>query len=141
MKLENYLLVLSTTSLEDQGRFQQCGKWSRLLQCTQYKKGINNDPNSYRPVSVTSCECNVIEFIVRDQIMLHLEENYMISGQQHGLRRGRSCYTQMLEVINDWSHSGDKGNLLNFIYLDNSKAFDSVLHHRLLEKYGKRIKS
>ena len=42
-----------------------------------------------------------------------------------------------MEVMNDWSHSGDRGYLLDFIYLDYRKAFVSVMHHRLLEKLSK----
>ena len=69
--------------------------------------------------------------------MSHLTENNMLSDQQHGFRRGRSCCTQLLEVINDWSESGDRGHPLDVIYLDYKKAFDSVPHHRLLEKLSK----
>ena len=102
-----------------------------------YKKGKKNDPNNYRPVSLTSCVCKILETIVTDQIMLHLTENNMLSDQQHGFRRGRSCCTQLLQVIGDWSESGDRGHPLDVIYLDCKKAFDSVPHHRLLEKLSK----
>ena len=102
-----------------------------------HKKGRKNDPNNYRPVSLTSCMYKILETIVTDQIMSHLKENNMLSDQQHGFSRGRSCCTRLLEVINDWSESSDRGHPLEAIYLDYRKAFESVPHHRLLEKLSK----
>ena len=54
--------------------------------------------------------------------------------EQHGFRSGRSCCTQLLEVINDWSQAIDDGDTVDTVYLDYRKAFDSVPHLRLLSK-------
>ena len=65
----------------------------------------------------------------------------MIDKDQHGFRDGRSCTTQLLEVMEIWTGWYDKGLSWDAIYTDFSKAFDSVPHERLLNKlhaYGIR---
>ena len=46
----------------------------------------------------------------------------------------RSCNTQLIHALDDWASSLDKGCTTDVIYFDFSKAFDSVLHVRLLSK-------
>ena len=73
--------------------------------------------------------------------MEHLNRNNLFSECQHGFRSGKSCTTQLLEVLEDWSEALEKGETIDVIYLDFSKAFDKVSHTRLihkLEKYGVR---
>ena len=53
---------------------------------------------------------------------------------QHGFGRGRSCVTQLLTFLHDLGASLDAGNEIDVIYLDFSKAFDSVPHGKLLHK-------
>ena len=53
---------------------------------------------------------------------------------QHGFRKGKSCITQLLEVMDDFSNYIDNGQDFDVIYLDFKKAFDSVPHERLLIK-------
>ena len=68
-----------------------------------YKKGKKADPNNYRPVSLTSAVCKMMERLVRDELENHLEKQGLLSPSQHGFRKGRSCCTQLLEVIHDWA--------------------------------------
>ena len=61
--------------------------------------------------------------------------------EQHGFRSGRSCETQLLNTINDFSKNLDMGRQTDVVLLDFSKAFDRVPHHRLcykLSRYGIR---
>ena len=63
----------------------------------------------------------------------------MLSDEQFGFSKGRSCVTQLLVTINDWLDSLDGGDPVDAIYLDLRKAFDTVSHRRLilkLSKYG-----
>ena len=104
-----------------------------------HKKGTKTDPNNYRPVSLTSSVCKILETIIRDSLPLHLEKNNLYSPAQYGFRSGRSCCTQLLEVVNDWSSAIDSFKPVDVVYLDYRKAFDSVPHQRLLvklEAYG-----
>ena len=99
-----------------------------------FKKGLKSDPNNYRPVSLTSTIGKLLETLVRNAIQDHLVCNKLMCDEQHGFRSGRSCCTQLLEVINDWSQAIDDGDTVDTVYLDYRKAFDSVPHLRLLSK-------
>ncbi|KAK3107559.1 hypothetical protein FSP39_017306 [Pinctada imbricata] len=75
-----------------------------------------------------------MEKFIRDAIMSHMENNNLFTTHQHGFRKKRSCVTQLIEVIEDWTRELDKGNNIDSIYLDFQKAFDKVPHKRLTEK-------
>jgi len=58
--------------------------------------------------------------------MKHLGRHDILSDQQHGFRKNRSCETQLILTVNDLARSVDILNQINTILLDFSKAFDSV---------------
>ena len=106
-----------------------------------YKKGDRQRPASYRPVSLTAVPSKVLESIVRDNLLNHLSESGLLNDAQHGFLPKRSCTSQLLEVMEDWSGAIEDGEPVDVAYLDFAKAFDSVPHKRLLGKlhaYGIR---
>ena len=108
-----------------------------------YKKGSRQNPESYRPVSLTSVPSKVLESLVRDGILQHMSESGLLHPAQHGFLPRRSCATQLIEVLEDWTRALDAREPVDVAYLDFSKAFDSVPHQRLLHKleaYGIRGK-
>ena len=109
-------------------------QWKEAHVVALFKKGIKRDANNYRPVSFTSICGKFLEKIVRDNIVKTLESQGVIHKDQHGFRGGRSCCTQLLEVIEVWTRWFDLGLPWDAIYTDFSKAFDSVPHQRLLNK-------
>ena len=73
--------------------------------------------------------------------MQHLENNNILHDLQHGFRRGRSCESQLLLLIHELMHNHDSNIQSEIILIDFAKAFDKVLHKRLLYKlqwYGIR---
>jgi hypothetical protein len=64
-----------------------------------YKKGAKADPGNYRPVSLTSVSCKILESIVKDTMMDHLLRKNLLSPSQHGFVPGRSCCTNLLEFL------------------------------------------
>ena len=66
-----------------------------------YKKGDKQEPANYRPVSLTSVMCKVLEHIIYSQIMSHYNKHNFLSEYQHGFRRGYSCETQLLATVED----------------------------------------
>ena len=60
--------------------------------------------------------------------------NDLLSDEQHGFVPGRDCMTQLLLCMEDWTEKMDKNDSFDIIYTDISKAFDSVVHERLLLK-------
>ena len=99
-----------------------------------FKKGEKSNPGNYRPISLTSIVCKLMESIIRDEIMKHLTENELLSTCQHGFVPKRSCVTNLLETLDNWTESLDSGKPVDAVYLDFAKAFDSVPHQRLLTK-------
>ena len=53
---------------------------------------------------------------------------------QHGFVPGRSCSTQLLTVLDDWTSALEDGDNLDALYMDFAKAFDTVPYQRLLVK-------
>ena len=73
-----------------------------------FKKGRKDSPGNYRPVSLTSILCKVFERFVRDALCKHLLDNDLLSKDQFGFCKGRSCISQLLVTINEWLSSLDK---------------------------------
>ncbi|XP_076053668.1 uncharacterized protein LOC143032672 [Oratosquilla oratoria] len=74
-------------------------------------------------------------------IVLHLENNNLISDSQHGFRQGRSTLTNLLTYTEYLSSALDQQVPVDVVYLDCKRAFDTVPHERLLTKleaYGIR---
>ena len=90
--------------------------------------------DNYRPVSLTCVVCKVMEKLVRKALMDHLEENDIVTREQHGFVSGRSCIAHLLEVMDSWTEVVNEGGSVDVIYTDFQKAFDSVPHHRLMRK-------
>ena len=62
-----------------------------------------------------------------------MEANNLFSTDQHGFIAGRSCSTQLLEVMEELTDALDSNEDTDIIYLDFRKAFDKVPHQRLLK--------
>ena len=73
--------------------------------------------------------------------MKHLEHHRILSDQQHGFRKRRSCESQLILTIQDLAQGLEERKQIDAVSLDFSKAFDKVPHQRLLLKlnhYGIR---
>ena len=66
-----------------------------------FKKGSREDPGNYRLVSLTAVCCKLMESIIKENIVAHLERNQLISKTQHGFVKGRSCITSLVEFMNN----------------------------------------
>ena len=66
--------------------------------------------------------------------MQYLTDNAIVTHYQHGFVPKKSCFTNLLKTLEAWTDEVDSGYDVDVIYLDYSKAFDSVPHFRLIEK-------
>lgn len=111
------------------------GRVPQLWQCANvtplFKKGDKLNPSNYRPVSLTSVVCKVMESIIRDSIMQHLLANKLIISEQHGFVPKKSCCTNLLETMDLITQAIEDGYPIDIIFLDFAKAFDTVAHTRL----------
>ena len=99
-----------------------------------YKKGSRSIAENYRPISLTSIICKLLESIIHDSIVAHLREQNLINTSQHGFTQHRSCLTNLLHYLETLTSLLDAGHNVDVFYLDLSKAFDRVPHQRLLAK-------
>jgi hypothetical protein len=109
-------------------------QWRLADVCPIFKKGSRVDKANYRPVSLTSIPCKLMESVIRDVIMGHMVENGLISRDQHGFVPRKSCTTNLLECLDFITAELAKGGVVYSVYLDFWKAFDTVPHARLLVK-------
>ena len=108
--------------------------WKKAQICAIHKKGPKTLCNNYRPVSLTSVVCKVMESIIRDHVMSHMLTNKIISTSQYGFIHKRSAVLQLLQILDEWTMTMDQGKCIETVYLDFQKAFDTVPHRRMMVK-------
>ena len=114
-------------------------EWRSAVVTPLFKKGLPTQCSNYRPVSLTSVVSKVMERIIVAQLTEYLRQHNIISKQQHGFFSRRSTVTNLLETLNDWSVALRDNRKISTVYIDYSKAFDTVSHTKLfqkLEAYG-----
>jgi hypothetical protein len=99
-----------------------------------HKKNDLDTVSNFRPISILPAIAKVYEKIVNDQLLKYLESSNLLNNSQHGFRPGRSVTSAALSFIESIIESVDKGEYTIGIFMDLSKAFDSVNHNLLLQK-------
>ena len=99
-----------------------------------FKKGDRTIPSNYRPISLTSICCKLLEHIIYSNIMDHLDQHSVLSDKQHGFCSKHSTETQLILTTHDLCKSLNNKSQVDMIIMDFSKAFDTVPHNRLLNK-------
>jgi len=99
-----------------------------------FKKGDKNNAENYRPISITSTICRVLERIILNSLLIHLEENNIISESQFGFLKKRSTTTQLIFTFSHWYRAVLESKNVDCAYIDLKHAFDSVPIRFLLYK-------
>ena len=108
--------------------------WRKANVTPVFKKGKKEDPGNYRPISLTSIPGKVMEQLILDVIKKQVEEKKVIRSSQHGFIKGKSCLTNLIAFYNGMTGWVDEARAVDVVYLDFSKAFDTVYHNILLGK-------
>ena len=116
----------------DEGKVPQ--QWKEANIVPIHKGGSKAVMGNFRPVALTSAICKVFEKIICVAILHFLTTNNLISPQQHGFVKGRSCQTNIMLCMERWTRMLDDGSSIDVAYFDYSKAFDKVSHRLLLLK-------
>jgi retron-type reverse transcriptase len=106
-----------------------------------YKANEANIFTNYRPISVLTCFSKLLEKLMYKRLIKFVDKNKILSNQQYGFRKGRSTEFAIIEVIDKITKAIDQGKYTIGIFLDLSKAFDTINHEILIKKleyYGMR---
>ena len=99
-----------------------------------FKKGDRCDPNNYRPITVLPTLSKILEKAVHNQLYYFLNDNKIITSKQLGFRPKLSTNTALTHFTDNVLLNMDSGRLTGAVFLDLSKAFDTVDHNLLLHK-------
>ena len=99
-----------------------------------HKKGDATVFNNYRPISLLPAISKVLEKIIYDQLSCYLNDSKLLFNNQYGFRSMHSTEFAALELIDRIITQMDKDELPINIYLDLSKAFDTIDHSILINK-------
>ncbi|XP_065674085.1 uncharacterized protein LOC136091029 [Hydra vulgaris] len=108
--------------------------WKKSIVSPIFKKGSRLKASNYRPVSLTSIPCKIMESILQKRIMEHCVANGLISPNQHGFVHRKGCVSNLLETRDIMTEATHCRHAVDVIYTDFAKAFDKVPHKRLLHK-------
>ncbi|CAB4033092.1 Hypothetical predicted protein, partial [Paramuricea clavata] len=96
------------------------------------KKAPAEKVENYRAISLLSLVSKLLERCILNKIIDHIASN--LSNLQFGFLKGRSTTSQLLSVYHKIQEAMDAGIQTDMVFLDFSKAFDSVNHHKLIFK-------
>jgi hypothetical protein len=108
-------------------------EWKEANVTPLFKKS-RMERSNYRPVSLTSTICKILESIIRDSVMKYLQLNKLIVSSQHGFVQNKACVTNLLETLDIITNAVNKGHSVDLILLDFAKAFHKVSHAKLIQK-------
>ena len=77
--------------------------WKEANVVPLFKKGDKSKAENYRPISLTSISCKLLEHVVHSNIINFLEKFEVLDDAQHGFQKSRSCISQLTITINDFA--------------------------------------
>ena len=136
LKQGNLLLAIKLASLFElsmnSGSLPQ--SWNSVTVTPIYKSGDKCDLHNYRPIGVSSCVLRLMERMIADEMHTFIDLNMILNNTQHGFIRGGSIETANIVFYDFVTKNLDAGKCVDVIYLDFSRAFDSVPHELLISK-------
>ena len=121
------------------GCFPNCLKLARVVPI--FKAGCRSEVSDYRPISTLPVMSKIFEKLMYRRLTAFLTDNNILVGHQFGFQTGSSTDDAVLEFLDRVYKSLEEGKFIMPVYLDFSKAFDTVNHRILLSKiehYGIR---
>ena len=109
-----------------------------------HKKGDSTSMNNYRPISILSTINKIFEKILHARLTKYIEDFNILYKYQFGFRKNHSTELALIEIVDQIRMSLNNGDMTCGIFVDLSKAFDTVNHEILIDKlhhYGIRGKT
>ena len=113
-------------------------QWKESIIVPLLKPGKQeDDPNSYRPVALTSCLCKAMKRILDNRLHWFLETKLKVHKDQAGFRKGCSTMDHIIRLETDIKQGFSEGHSAVAVYLDISKAYGTVWTQGLLYKMAR----
>ena len=130
-KLASPLTNLINQSLH-QGIFPEALKLAKVIPL--FKKGDSSCFNNYRPISLLLSVSKIYEKIVHNQLLSYFNTNKLFYDHQYGFRPLHSTESASLELVDRIFSLLDEDKIPFAVFMDLSKAFDTLNHDILLHK-------
>ena len=114
-----------------EGSFPQDWKTSIILPILKVGKD-QSDPKNYRPISLTSNICKLIERMVNNRLIWFLEKSQKLSPQQYGFRPGRTTIDPIAALTTDILNGFKEKKTTTAVFFDFEKAFDTISRNTII---------
>ena len=112
-------------------------EWYQCVQIPVLKPGKDpTNPNSYRPITLTSVLCKIMERMVKNRLVWYLERNSLLTPFQAGFRKNRSTIDQLVRLETDIHKGMMNKEYTVVVFLDLEKAFDKIWREGIAYKCG-----
>jgi hypothetical protein len=112
-------------------------EWKTANVSPIFKSGDKSKPSNYRPISLTSQVCKVMERVINEKMKNYIARKNVISKDQYGFMPGLSTKTNLLTFWNKVTARLESNESCDVVYFDFAKAFDTVPHGPLIHKLEK----
>ena len=99
-----------------------------------HKAGENTDVSNYRPISVLPCFSKILERIMYNRLFDYLNKHNMLYNKQFGFQKANSTDHAIIQLADQLIESFNNNKFTIGVFIDLSKAFDTVDHQILLKK-------
>ena len=112
-------------------------EWKKANITPLQKDGNVHSVNNLRPISLLPLPSKIVEKLIHDRMMHHLETNNYLDSKQGGFRKNNSTVNTVSYFTNDIFNGFNTREFTIATYIDMAKAFDTVNHKILLKKTQK----
>ena len=109
-------------------------RWKLSKVTPLFKSGNHDSSDNYRPISILPTVGKMMERLVHSQCTTYLKRYHILNDNQYGFRSGHSTGSCLADFLHNIYGEVDKGGTVGGLYIDLSKAFDSVDHEIMLIK-------
>ena len=118
-----------------QGKYPSCLKYAIITPV--FKSGELTSPSNYRPIAVTSFLNKIFEKLIHKRLLDFIEQNNILSPYQFGFRQNTSTQDAVINLSEYLYETLNKKEIGVGVFIDYSKAFDTINHAILINKMSK----